>query len=129
METRQPPIYHSCLNLAGLVYAVTRHFPRKAGYEEGEEMRRAATELVKNCLLANRAEAGSEKRRKRQAGMEDCIALLEALIAIINSQKYCVVVKGGQKWQRLISTKEEARLQTSIMSVSKQLYGWMKIRQ
>lgn len=128
MEAKQPPIYHSCLDLAGLVYAITRHFPRKAGYEEGEEMRKAATELVKDCLLANRAQAGSEERRKWQSEMEDRIALLEALVAIINSQKYCAVVKGVQRWQRLISSKEEAKLQSAIMNVSKQLYGWKKLR-
>lgn len=124
---KQPPIYHSSLNLAGLVYAVTRHFPRKAGFEEGEEMRKAATVLVKECLLANRSQSGTSQRLHHQENMSDCLALLEALIAIVNSQKYCYMAKGVQKWRKLISEKEEVKLNCSISSLGRQLYGWKRI--
>lgn len=42
MEQRQPPIYHSCLQLSRLVFSITRHFPKKANYEEGGLCRRTA---------------------------------------------------------------------------------------
>lgn len=50
MEQRQPPIYHSCLQLSRLVFSITRHFQKKANYEEGAELRRASVEAVKECL-------------------------------------------------------------------------------
>lgn len=46
MEQRQPPIYHSCLQLSRLVFSITRHFQKKANYEEGAELRRASVEAV-----------------------------------------------------------------------------------
>ena len=46
MKQRQPPIYHSCLQLSRLVFSITRHFPKKANYEEGAELRRASVEAV-----------------------------------------------------------------------------------
>ena len=58
--------------------------------------------------------------------MSDALTLIEALVGIINEEKMCVQTKDGQKWERLISSKAEVKIQTSIITVSKQLYGWMR---
>lgn len=123
---KQPAIYHACLNLAGLVFAVTRHFPRKANYEEGAELRHAAVSLVKDCLLANRAQRGSTERSMRQAAMADDIAMIEAMLAITAGQKCCVKAGEGQRWERLVSEKNEIKINTSVAAVGKQLYGWRR---
>ncbi len=126
MEQKQPPIYHSCLQLSRLVFSITRHFPKKANYEEGAELRHASVEVVKECLLANRSQRGSQERKSHQERMSDALTLIEALVGIINEEKMCVQTKGGQRWERLVSSKAETKIQTSIMIVSKQLYGWIR---
>jgi hypothetical protein len=126
MEQKQPPIYHSCLQLSRLVFSITRHFPKKANYEEGAELRHASVEVVKECLLSNRSQRGSQERKIHQERMSDALTLIEALVGIINEEKMCVQTKDGQKWERLISSKAEVKIQTSIITVSKQLYGWMR---
>lgn len=126
MEQRQPPIYHSCLQLSRLVFSITRHFPKKANYEEGAELRRASVEAVKECLLANRSQRGSPERKHHQERLADALTLIEALVSVINEEKMCIQTKCGQRWERLISAGSETKIQTSIMAVSKQLYGWMR---
>lgn len=127
MEQKQPPIYHSCLQLARLVLAITRHFPKKANYEEGAELRHASVEVVKECLLANRAQRGSPERMTHQERMADALTLIEALVSITNEEKVCIKTKTGQRWERLISASSEVKIQTSVINVGKQLYGWMRM--
>lgn len=95
MEQRQPPIYHSCLQLSRLVFSITRHFPKKANYEEGAELRRASVEAVKECLLANRSQRGSPDRKHHQERLADALTLIEALVSVINEEKMCVQTKCG----------------------------------
>ncbi len=87
MEQRQPPIYYSCLQLSRLVFSITRHFPKKANYEEGAELRRASVEAVKECLLANRSQRGSPERKHHQERLADALTLIEALVSVINEEK------------------------------------------
>ena len=95
MEQRQPPIYHSCLQLSRLVFSITRHFPKKANYEEGAELRRASVEAVKECLLANRSQRGSPERKHHQERLADALTLIEALVSVINEEKICIQTKCG----------------------------------
>ena len=95
MEQRQPPIYHSCLQLSRLVVSITCHFPKKANSEEGAELRHASVEAVKECLLANRSQRGSPERKYHQERLADALALIEALVSVINEEKMCVQTKCG----------------------------------
>lgn len=124
---KQPGIYHAAIALAKLVNSIVRHWPRGYKNNEGQEMRRAATEVVKNILEANRAQNGSEQRRYFQQAVGDNIALIEATIVIVNDSKTCIKTPTGQRWERLISAKTEVRLQGAISCVSKQLYGWRRV--
>lgn len=124
----QPPIYHACIKLARAVYDVTLHFPKALGRNEGMDLRRAAAGIVRDCLLANRAQRGSKERADMQARMADGLAMIEALTAIITEQKYCVRTQQGNRWKEIIDNKQEARINEAVSIVGKQLYGWRQQR-
>lgn len=114
---KQKSVYQQCLTLSDLIYTIVYHFPVRMKYSEGVDLRRTTIDLVTDCLFYIRATSKEDIAKYKEKVNYD-LTRIEAQISVINNVKVCIKGKGKQqRWDRLISSSVEIRLQTIIANI------------
>lgn len=125
---RKLNLYSVLLELAKLLYTITKHLPKDIKYTYGADIRVCASNCLKCIILEERAKDDTEKLKK----LEECydnLTLLEANLNICEGEYVFVVNKVNQKskTERLISDLSESHIGELIISARVKLEEKMKV--